>query len=193
MVSRFWMTPFITVRRLVVFLPMEESRVKVLLATLMALALLGACGGGGGADATNDTAAEDVAADPDESPAEDEAEPGTLEFSGTEYAFSAPPTAAAGETSITLVNNGDEPHMLDLVPLTPDAPAVEKLIKMPEKKLGKFFAGEPIHIDTIKPGETSEPVEAELKPGRYGYVCFFSKKGEKPHAFLGMYGELTVE
>ena len=174
------------------FLRIAQSRVKVLLATLMAPALLSACGGGG-ADVTNDTAAEDVAADADESPAEDEAEAGILEFSGTEYAFSAPPTAAAGETSITLVNKGEEPHMLDLVALTDDAPALDKLIKMPEKQVGKFFAGQPIHIDTIKPGETSDAVEVELKPGRYGYVCFFSKKGEKPHAFQGMYGELTVE
>lgn len=181
------------------FIRIEESRVKVLLAALMALAVLGACGGDGG-DAKNDTPAEDVAADAEESPAEDEespadteAEAGTLEFLATEYAFSAPPTAAAGETSITLVNKGAEPHFIDLVPLTPDAPAVEKLIKMPENKVGEFFAGKPIHIKTVKPGETSEPVDLELEPGRYGYVCFFSKKGEKPHAFLGMFGELTVE
>lgn len=170
------------------FARIRDSRMKMLLAALMALALLGAaCGGGGDDEDATDTASEET----EETPAEDEA--GTLEFAGTEYAFSAPPTAKAGPTTITLVNNGDEPHMLDLVPLAENAPSVEKLLKMPQKKAQSFFAGPPIMIKPIKPGETSEPVEAELQPGRYGYVCFYAKKGEQPHAFQGMFGELTVE
>ena len=164
---------------------------KVLFAALMALSLLGACGGGDDEDATDPAAQETE--ETQETPAADDAAAGTLEFAGTEYAFSAPPTAAAGPTSIRLVNNGDEPHMLDLVPLAENAPSVEKLLKMPQKKAQGFFAGQPITIEPIKPGETSEAVEAELQPGRYGYVCFYSKKGEKPHALLGMFGELTVE
>ncbi len=166
---------------------------QVLLASLLALALLGACGGGND-DAATDTAAEDTTSEEaEETPAEDAGEAGTLEFAGTEYAFSAPPTASAGPTSVTLVNNGEEPHMIDLVPLAENAPSVEKLLKMPQKKAQSFFAGPPTTIEPIKAGETSKPVEVELKPGRYGYVCFYSEKGEKPHAFLGMHGELTVE
>ena len=174
------------------FARIRDPRFKVLLAALMALALLGACGGGDD-EAATDSAAEETTEGTEETPAEDEAAAGTLEFAGTEYAFSAPATAAAGPTSITLVNNGDEPHMLDLVPLAENAPSVEKLLKMPQKKAESFFAGPPITIEPIKAGETSEPVEAELQPGRYGYVCFYSEKGEKPHALLGMFGELTVE
>ena len=164
----------------------------MLLATLMALALLGACGGGDDERAT-DTAAQDTSDDDAETPAEDDAEAGTLEFAGTEYAFSAPPTAPAGPTTITLVNNGEEPHMMDLVRLAENAPSVVKLLKMPQKKAESFFAGKPISIKPIKPGETSDPVEVELQAGRYGYVCFYAKKGDPPHAFQGMYGELTVE
>lgn len=174
------------------FARIRDSRIKVLLAALMALALLGACGGGDD-EGTTDTGAEETSEDTEETPADDAAAEGTLEFAGTEYAFSAPPTAPAGPTSITLVNNGEEPHMIDLVPLAENAPSVEKLLKMPQKKAQGFFAGQPITIEPIKPGETSEPVEAELQPGRYGYVCFYSEKGEKPHALLGMYGEMTVE
>lgn len=170
----------------------QDPRTKVLLAALVALTLLGACGGGDD-EASTDTATEETSEETEGTPADDEAAASTLEFAGTEYAFSAPPTAPAGPTSITLVNNGDEPHMLDLVPLAENAPSVQKLLKMPQKKAQSFFAGQPITIEPIKPGETSEAVEAELQPGRYGYVCFYSKKGEKPHAFLGMYGELTVE
>ena len=168
----------------------RASRIKILLAVLMSLALLGACGGGEDDPATD--AGQDSEAESEETPAE-ETEGGTLEFAGTEYAFSAPPTAPAGATSITLVNNGEERHMLDIVPLTDDAPPVKELIKLPEKKIGKYFTGQPQTIEPIKPGETSDPLELELEPGRYGYVCFFAEKGEKPHALLGMYGELTVE
>jgi hypothetical protein len=150
----------------------------------MTVAVFGACGGGADEDGGQDSAAEKP---------KDEAAAGTLEFAATEYAFGVQETAAAGETTIVLKNSGDEPHMLDLVPLTDDAPPVEKLIKLPEKKVEKFFKGRPIHINPVKPGKTSKPVKAKLKPGRYGYVCFFAKKGEKPHAFKGMFGEMTIE
>ena len=162
----------------------KGSLAKTALATLMTVAVFGACGGGANEDAGQDAGAE--------SPTE-EAAGGTLEFAATEYAFGVPETAAAGETSITLKNSGDEPHMLDLVPLTDDAPPVEKLIKLPEKKVEKFFKGRPIRINPVKPGETSKPVDANLTAGRYGYVCFFAKKGEKPHSFKVMFGELTFE
>jgi hypothetical protein len=166
------------------FAPIKDSLVKTVLATLVAAALFGACGGGG-----DDGAGQEPAA---ESPME-EAGGETVEFAATEYAFGVPETIPAGEVTVTLKNSGDEPHMLDLVPLTDDAPPVEKLIKLPEKKVEKFFKGRPIHINPVKPGETSKPVDANLTAGRYGYVCFFAKKGEKPHAFKGMFGELTVE
>ncbi len=38
----------------------------------------------------------------------------------------------------------------------------------------------------------SDGFNTTLKPGRYGYVCFVETKEGKPHAFLGMTGELTV-
>jgi hypothetical protein len=166
------------------FVPIKDSLVKTLLATLVAAAVLGACGGGADDGEGQDAGAESQ---------KEEAASGTLEFAATEYAFGVPETVTAGETKLTLKNSGDEPHMLDLVPLTDDAPEIEKLIKLPEKKVEKFFKGRPIHIKPVKPGETSKPVDANLMPGRYGYVCFFAEKGEKPHAFKGMFGELTVE
>lgn len=178
------------------FVRIRESRVKVLLALLMALAVLGACGGGDD-DAANDSAAEDTAGDSEETPEGDdasgEAADGTLQFHATEYAFSVSETVPAGQVSLEIVNKGEEPHMLDLVPLVDDAPPVEDLIKLGEKEVGKFFKGQPIHVKTVKAGETSKAVPADLEPGRYGYVCFYAKKGEEPHAFKGMYGELTVE
>ena len=121
-------------------------------------------------------------------------EDGTVEITAVEYAFNVPATLPAGSTTFTLTNSGEERHFIDIVQLTEDAPPVEELIKLPDRKVGKFFIGQPNHIRTVKPGETSKPLEIELESGaRYGYVCFFSKKGEQPHAFQGMFGEFTVE
>jgi hypothetical protein len=164
------------------FVPNKGSLVKTVLATLVTVAVFGACGG------ADDDGGQDAGA---EKPKE-KAGAATLEFAATEYAFGVPESVTAGKVTVTLVNKGDEPHMLDLVPLTDDAPPVKKLIKLPEKKVEKFFKGRPIHINTVKPGKTSKAVDANLTAGRYGYVCFFAKKGEKPHAFKGMFGELTV-
>ena len=165
-------------------------RIKTAVAILVVLALFSACGGGDD-DTSEPAAGDDTATEAEQTPEEQAA--GTLDFAGTEYAFAVSETVPSGMTSVTLTNNGDEPHMLDLVPLTDDAPAVEELIRLPEKKVEKFFAGPPNHINPVKPGETSKALKVELEPGRYGYVCFFSKKGEKPHAYQGMFGELTVE
>lgn len=118
---------------------------------------------------------------------------GEVIVSAVEYEFDLADTYAAGTTTFTLVNNGEEKHFIDIVKLTDDAPPVLELIELPDKKVGQYFEGQPNHIPTIKPGETSDPMEVDLVPGRYGYVCFFSTKGEPPHAFQGMAGEFTVE
>ena len=118
---------------------------------------------------------------------------GEVTITAVDYEFDLADSYAAGTTTFTLVNEGEEPHFIDIVPLVADAPPVEDLLKLPEKKVGEFFAGPPNHIKTVKPGETSEPLEVELEPGRYGYVCFIEAKDGTPHAFLGMSGEFTVE
>ena len=174
-------------------LNVDRTRVRVGLAALLAIALLGACGGGDSDTDATEPAAEETSVETEETPEGDTAEEGTLEFTATEYAFSVEDTVPAGMTSVVLNNVGEEPHFLDLVPVTDDAPPVEELITMPDKKVGKFFMGQPQHIKTVKPGEMSKPKEIDLKPGRYAYVCFYSEKGEEPHAFKGMVGELTVE
>lgn len=129
----------------------------------------------------------------EETPEAPATEGGTVEITAVDYAFNVPAELPAGPTTFILTNAGDEKHFMDIVQLIDDAPPVEELIKLPDNKVGKYFASGPNHIDTLKPGETSEPLEIDLVSGaRYGYVCFFSTKGEKPHAFMGMHGEFTV-
>jgi plastocyanin len=168
---------------------MSARSSKILMALLMALAMVGvACGGD--TAGTDEPAAGSSEPAEEDSPTEDAA--ATLDFNATEYAFSVAPTAPAGTTTVNLINVGEEPHMLDLVPLAEDAPPVDKLIKMSQKKASQFFAGQLTHLKTVKAGEEISK-EVDLQPGRYAYVCFYAEKGEPPHAFKGMVGELTVE
>jgi plastocyanin len=162
---------------------------RALVALLLALALMGvACGDD--TAGTNTPAAGSSEPAEEDTPEEDAA--ATLDFNATEYEFSVAGTTPAGMTTVNLINVGEEPHMLDLVALTDDAPEVDKLVKMNEKQVSQYFAGRPTHLKTVKPGEEISK-EVDLQPGRYAYVCFYADKGEKPHAFLGMVGELTVE
>lgn len=157
----------------------------VFLAAVLSLGLLfAACG-------NEEPTAEPNAAETIDAPT---TEGGTVDVTAVEYAFNIPATLPAGPTTFTLTNSGEEKHFIDIVQLVDDAPPVPELIKLPDGKVGKYFVGRPNHINTLKPGETSDPLEIDLVSGaRYGYVSFFSTKGEKPHAFLGMHGEFTVE
>lgn len=159
----------------------------VLFASVVVLALfLGACGND---EPATDT---DAGAEPTEA-----AEPESSEVlvTAVDYEFDLPATLAAGTTTFSMQNDGDEPHFIDIVPLAGDAPSVAKLLKMPQKKAESFFAGKPNHIPVAKPGEmAAKTVDIELESGqRYGYVCFVENKKGVPHAFLGMSGEFTVE
>lgn len=164
---------------------------RLLIVLFGAVLMLGtACGDDGGTEPQADDT--EAGEDKPTEPAEDEG--GALEIEGVEFAFKTPTTAAAGETEITFTNSGKEPHQLILALLADDAPAVEKLIKLPEKEANSFLV-EQIEdgAKPIKPGD-SVTFTAELKAGTYGMVCFVESKKEKaPHAFLGMHNSLTVE
>ena len=163
---------------------------RLLFVLMSALLLMGAaCGDDGD---TEPQAEGPEAEEPTEEPTEEEG--GGITIEGVDFAFKAPATAAAGETEITFENAGKEPHQLILALLADDAPAIDELIKLPEKKANSFLV-EQIEdaAKPIKPGD-SVTFTTELKAGTYGMVCFIpSKEKKQPHAFLGMYNSLTVE
>jgi uncharacterized cupredoxin-like copper-binding protein len=119
--------------------------------------------------------------------------PGPQEFTVTavEYKFHGlPAELPAGEATILMENDGQEPHEMSLVRITTDA-TLEELLELPERQAmeqiedaGHLFA---------RPGEDHRRTFT-LEPGRYGYVCFVSTKKSDgvPHAFQGMAGEFTV-
>ncbi len=169
---------------------MRASTSKVLLALMAAAALLGAaCGSDGGAEPVGAGGGGESQSSP-EATEEQETGPTEETVTGTEYEFDAPDTLAAGEVTLNFENAGKEPHEM-LVFKINDESTVEELLKLPQKEaqqhitmVGRAFA---------KPGESgSEPVSAELEPGRYGMVCFVPAPDKEPHAFKGMFGEFEV-
>jgi hypothetical protein len=162
--------------------------IRRLLATaLLPLALL--AGAACGDDDTPSPGAESE--DTEATTAPDDAMTEPMTITATDYAFDLPETLPAGEHTFTLVNEGKEPHFIEIVELKPDAPPVDKLIKI--KKADKFFVRRAGGTKPVKPGEESKPFDSNLTSGRYGYVCFIETKDGTPHAFLGMAGEFTVE
>jgi hypothetical protein len=161
------------------------KRLLVLLCVL-ALAFVG-CG--------DEEPATDTGAPADESSAPAEDGGGEVVVTAVEYEFDLADSYPAGATTFSLQNDGEEPHFIDIVELTEDAPALDELLKMKEKEIGQYFVGQPNHIPVAKPGEAAKKsIEIDLTPGgRYAYVCFIEAKDGTPHAFLGMAGEFTVE
>jgi hypothetical protein len=161
------------------------KRLLVLLCVL-ALAFVG-CG--------DDEPTTDTGAPADESSAPTDEAGGEVLITAVEYEFDLAASYPAGTTTFSMQNDGEEPHFIDIVELTDDAPALDKLLKMGDEEVGEFFVGQPNHIPTAKPGAAAKKsVEIALVSGaRYGYVCFIEAKDGTPHAFLGMAGEFTVE
>ena len=168
----------------------------MLLALLLAL-MLTACGSDDDGEDT-DTGAGDQTeqpADTGESEAADDSG-SQLAVTAQEFEFTGiSDTVPAGETTVNFTNAGKQPHEFILFALADNAPPLEELLKMSEKEAGEFFLGEP-QTTFAKPGKTEEGAfTAEFESGaHYAYVCFVQDpKTKKPHAFLGMNGEFTVE
>ena len=172
-------------------------RAGALFLALMLALMLAACGSDDNGDTDAGTQPEETSVETGGSEETEEAPGGggsQVVVTATEFEFDLPATLPAGETTFNFVNEGKQPHELALVELSGEAPALDKLLKLPEKEASKFFtdAGHAF----AKPGESQEGAfTTELNAGsRYAYVCFVEdKKTKQPHAFLGMVGEFTVE
>ena len=175
-------------------------RAGALLLALMLALLLAACGSDDNGDAGAQPEETSVEVEESEEPEEEDGAAGEggaqLAVTATEFEFSGlDETVPAGETTFNFVNDGKQPHEFVMFKLAEDAPALDELIQLPEKKAEGFFEGPP-STAFAKPGKSQEGAfTTELVPGgRYAYVCFVQdKKTKKPHAFLGMVGEFTAE
>jgi hypothetical protein len=123
----------------------------------------------------------------------------------TDYAFSPPTTATAGQKAIQFVNSGAEPHELGVWKLEEGA-TMDQIIEMisgppptedPNATADPAAEGPPPFdsaggVGAIMPGESAYWLP-NLEAGTYGLVCFVPNAEGVPHVELGMVAEFTVE
>jgi uncharacterized cupredoxin-like copper-binding protein len=162
----------------------------VIRAWLLALALvLGGCAQDTPTVGHQPEAPSGTSAAPDASPTPPVSESEDINVSAVEYEFQGVPDAvSAGPHRFSLQNEGQEPHVFYLFLITGDQ-SIEELIDLPEKQSNKVTQA--VDRAEADPGD-SDQFNADLVPGRFGYICFFQTKGGPPHFALGMRGEFTV-
>jgi hypothetical protein len=175
---------------------MRLARSSAIALSLVATLGLTACGDDG-SDGETDPAASASTAPPTASPSDD-AMSGDATFTAIEYGFDGPDTLPAGKVTITLVNEGEEPHEMALFPVE-EGRGPEDVLEYIEENPELDGPPPPWVIGEgtgtfAKPGKTAKPVSAKLEPGTYLAVCFVSTKQSDgtPHAALGMISEITV-
>ena len=163
-------------------------KLKIVNASIAAALILVACGGGGsgGTDAGGgeETTAPEVPS-------------GDITYLATEFAFEGPDTIGAGETTFTLQNQGEQPHMIIMVELLQGKTIDDVHTYIKEHGIqGKppKWAKE-VKVEAFaKPGKTDTAKPVDLTAGTYALLCFVPDKEEKKtHAELGMAKQLTVE
>jgi hypothetical protein len=118
----------------------------------------------------------------------------------SDFAFDAPATIPAGETTFGVTNNGPQPHemallrlaegltveaLLDLFAATPDPNAPP-----PEGPPPFTFLGQVAVMGNGVSGQTT----IDLVPGTYTLLCFVTDPDSgAPHAALGMSAEIVAE
>lgn len=111
----------------------------------------------------------------------------------SDFAFSAPKSIAAGQTTFRLVNDGKELHHITILKLEAGKTIKDLQAAMKAPGAGPLSwlvaVGGP---NAAVPGATIEAT-LDLAAGNYVLVCFIPSPGEKmPHAAKGMMLPLTV-
>ena len=116
-----------------------------------------------------------------------EAVGGTIEVTGTEYAFEGVPALVAPGAEFTFTNGGEEVHEMIIIKVVDgEARTLEEILALPEAEsdaLVAEFLG--VVIDT----PSGEPMNAEdgpavitvNDPGRYAVVCFLPQGSRRSH------------
>lgn len=111
----------------------------------------------------------------------------------SEFAFTAPKSIGAGQTTFRLVNDGKLLHHISILKLEQGKTMkdVEAAMKTPDAPPPKWLVavGGP---NAAVPGSTIEAT-LDLAPGNYVLACFIPSPGDPtPHAMKGMVAPLTV-
>lgn len=105
-----------------------------------------------------------------------------------EYSFEHPRAVSPGRLVFRARNVGRLAHQFVLVALPEDLP-----VNMAEQVLDPAPRAFPTVVSTgAQPGRTTV-LAVDLRPGRYGLVCFIEDADGRQHAKKGMASEFRVE
>jgi sulfocyanin len=106
---------------------------------------------------------------------------GGINFNGTDKGRIVITVPVGARVKLTLVNRGDLPHSVQIIPFTTTPPATA--LKQPA-----FPGAETPNPEVgIMKGQTATAEFTATKPGKYLFICGFPG-----HALLGMYGVFEV-
>ena len=110
-----------------------------------------------------------------------------------DFSFDQPKTIPAGLVDLTFVNNGAQPHQIQLLRINDGnydqfASALKKNGPVPSTLQLVTGAG---GANTIDPGGTQEVI-LNLSQGEYASICFVSGSDNIPHFMKGMLQHLSV-
>jgi hypothetical protein len=167
-------------------LPLDLPRIAApALLALALLALVAACGAEAVAVPTTTAASATSAA------SATTAAPGPITVAATEFDLHGlPATASAGTYSLTLRNDGDEPHQMVL--LRPrDGVSIDEIVRGGAEVA--FEGADLGGIVVADGGATSRPVDVTLTTGQWYAVCFVATPIDgQSHAHHGMAAAVTV-
>jgi hypothetical protein len=149
---------------------------------------------------------------------DDAGSPKTYEVKAQDYAFNNLPKSVAAGSKLEMTNSSSkELHEMVVIHLPDDEKRpVGDLIKLSDEELGEIATTEPAMVLLGLPGEQAQAVLGDgtlTEKGRYAVICFIPTgadpeaymaaaetgegapevEGGEPHAFRGMYGEVTVK
>jgi major membrane immunogen (membrane-anchored lipoprotein) len=108
------------------------------------------------------------------------------------YDFEFDQPVPAGQTAFVLDNTDDEAHFMFVVRITGEKSLDEILQAEQDGENPEQYAEEVGGSDDAAPGE-QVVLNADLKPGTYGMLCYIPGPEGEPHAYSGMAVEFAVE
>lgn len=113
--------------------------------------------------------------------------PETVDVTMREYSFDLPETLPRGRVVFRARNAGRLPHEMALVVLGEDVPPIAEELRNQRGRVVRTLASVPSRA----PGSAGT-FAVDLKPGRYGVICFVLDQDGEQHARKGMASEFRV-
>ncbi|MFN2569832.1 MAG: hypothetical protein ABR564_09580 [Candidatus Dormibacteria bacterium] len=113
--------------------------------------------------------------------------PPIVEVGMREYSFDYHAPTQRGRVVFHMVNRGRLAHRLALVPLAEDFPPIRDQLQGTQRRFITEVAGIP-----DRPPGSDGTFAADLKPGRYAFICFSTDPGGRTHASQGMAAEFRI-